>query len=175
MVVHVRSALAADVPAIEALLAPEVARGTVLPRVVEAAAFLVAVGPSGAIVGCVGLAGWSSEVVELGSLVSALPGQGVGQRLVDAVRVEAARRGASTVVALTGLRRWFERQGFEAHTVAPWQLARSMPVLLSSETPSLDAAVAHKAASACAVCPLLARCSQRLMVTRVALPVRQVA
>ena len=157
------------------MLAPEVAAGTVLPRVVVPEDFLVAVDEDDRLVGMVGLSWWSSDVIELGSLVSAVRGRGVGGRLVAAVFEVAAQKGARSVVALTALDGWFGRQGFHPRPVAPWALARQAPVLLASDSPWLESAVARKARSSCASCPLLARCRQHLMVRAVAVPARQVA
>lgn len=100
----IRRAQPRDVVAIERLLAPEVARGTVLPRVVDPRDFLV-----GDRV-CAALTPWSSTVVELGSVVSARPG--MGTLVVEAAVAEAAARGFAQVVVLTGLTEWFARRGF---------------------------------------------------------------
>jgi N-acetylglutamate synthase-like GNAT family acetyltransferase len=129
----IRRARAQDVPVIEALLAPEVKRGTVLPRQVDPEAFLV--GRSA----CAALTAWTSEVVELGSVVSARPG--MGTLVVEAACSEAAARGFRRVVVLTGLVEWFQRRGFQ-------------------KTRSLQA----ERAAHCAGCPRAARCTQTLMV-----------
>jgi len=170
-----RPARPTDRVAIEALLAPEVAAGTVLPRTVDPADFLVAELDGHGIVGVVGMASWTADVVELGSLVSSLRGRGVGQLLVDAVLRHAVEAGAESVVALTGLQAWFTRRGFVAHTVQPWALARRQPVLLSADRPRVDAAAAAKARTSCALCPHLASCAQHLMVRPVKKADRKVA
>lgn len=101
----IRRARPVDVPVIEALLAPEVQRGTVLPRPVDPDAFLV--GRSA----CAALIPWTPEVVELGSVVSAR--RGMGTLVVEAACAEAAARGFKRVVVLTGLVDWFARRGFQ--------------------------------------------------------------
>jgi N-acetylglutamate synthase-like GNAT family acetyltransferase len=100
----IRRARPGDVVAIERLMAPEVARGTVLPRAVDPRDFLV-----GEQV-CAALTPWSSTVVELGSVVSARPG--MGALVVEAALAEAAARGFAQVVVLTALTEWFARRGF---------------------------------------------------------------
>ena len=87
--VFVRAALAADVDAIRDLLAPEVEAGTILPRVVRPDDFLVAL-LDGEIVAAVAMTRWTDDVVELGSLVSARPGLGLGRAMVQAVLKKAA-------------------------------------------------------------------------------------
>jgi len=162
--VRVRPARLADEPAIRDLLAPAVAAGEVLPRAVVAGDFLVAEDPDG-IVGAVALTAWTDRVVELGSLVAARKGRGLGARLVQAALDEAARLGFQEVVALTALDKWFARRGFVVEPVAPWSLARSTPVLVQpplEDSPVLEATAA-KARRSCARCPRLARCQQVLM------------
>lgn len=154
-----RSALAEDIPAIEALMAPEIALGTLLPRVVRAGDFIVAC-RGGALVGAVALAPWSHEVAELGSLVALERGQGLGARLVEAAMEEARARGYREVVALTGVGGFFERQGFRSVPSAPWARARGCATLPVSGR--LEAAIAYKA-RVCAACPRLTCCEQTLL------------
>lgn len=141
----------ADIPAIQALMAPHVASGAVLPRVVVAADFLVA-RVQGRIEGCVALTPWTDEVIELGSLVSARPG--LGRLLVEAACDLAEARGCQQIVALTGVADFFLRCGFEPQPAAPWAVARGMV-----GGPPAVAAKARK----CAACPLLAGCAQTLL------------
>lgn len=109
----IRRAGPADVLDIQRLMAPEVERGTVLPRAVDPADFLV-----GEQV-CASLTPWSPSVVELGSVVSARPG--MGTLVVEAAVAEARARGFTRVVVLTALTGWFERRGFSTAN-APWPL-----------------------------------------------------
>ncbi len=155
----IRPAIAADVPAIRALMAPEIARGNLLPRAVDPADFLVAE-DDGELVGTVALSPWTEDVVELGSLVSALRGVGLGAALVEAAAEEAGRRGYDVVVALTGIAPFFERAGFERLRAAPWARARGCESL--SEGPLLDRAIAAKSRR-CAGCDRLGACAQTLL------------
>lgn len=148
---EVRAATEADIPAIQALMAPHIASGAVLPRIVVAADFLVA-RVQGRIEGCVALTPWTDEVIELGSLVSARPG--LGRLLVEAACDLAEARGCQQIVALTGVADFFLRCGFEPQPAAPWAVARGMV-----GGPPAVAAKARK----CAACPLLAGCAQTLL------------
>lgn len=150
----IRPATPADLPAIEALMAPHLESGALLPRHLRAEELLVAALPEGTLVGCVGLAPWTERVVELGSLVSAQPG--LGRRLVAAALGEAAARGHQSVVALSGLPGFFLRCGFQAEAIAPWALARGLH-------PGRRATADLRAkAGRCAACPRLAGCQQTL-------------
>ncbi len=102
----IRLADKTDLPLIEALLAPELARGTVLPRQVSPGNFLVGEAA------CASLTPWSTAVVELGSVVSHRPG--MGSLVVEAACAEANARGFSEVVVLTSLVEWFAQRGFVA-------------------------------------------------------------
>ena len=152
----VRSASPVDLNPIAALLAPEIAAGTVLPRGVRADEFLVAEAEDGALVGCVALAPWAAGVVELGALVAGMKGQGVGAALVRAALSRAEAEGYSAVVALTGAPGFFERQGFTPQAVAPHQLARARLRI------ARDEALDYKA-KVCAACPRLGGCAQTLL------------
>lgn len=160
MMLEVRPARAADRSAIEALLAPEIAAGTVLFREVDHDDFLVASEGSG-ILGAVALTPWSAAVAELGSLVSAAPGRGVGGALVRGVMDEARRRGHREIVALTGIPQFFERMGFTAQARTPHALARQEPSPRLLD-PGLEDAIAHKS-RCCVACPRLAACRQTLL------------
>jgi N-acetylglutamate synthase-like GNAT family acetyltransferase len=174
----VRDARPEDVRQIEAVMAPEVAAGRVLPRAVRADEFLVAEDPQGRIVGVVALAAWSAAVVELGSLVSAAQGRGLGALLVAAAVQEAARRGYTSIVALTSISGFFARNGFLSVADRPWARARGCGTLPVADFPELGEAVANKARR-CAACPRLAGCGQDLLVRRLPvahpLQVQQVA
>lgn len=167
----IRAATPSDIPAIEALMAPEVAEGTLLPRQVRAGDFLVAeLGE--ALVGAVALAPWSESVAELGSLVAARRGAGLGALLVEAAMDEAYSRGYTTVVALTGIPGFFERRGFGTLAAAPWARARGCATL--PVPPRLDQALGYKA-RVCAACPRLEGCAQVLLYRSTAAVARAVA
>lgn len=160
---RIRAAVDGDLPAIDALMAPHVASGLLLPRSAGAAAFLVADGPDG-IEGCVAVKPWTADVHELGSLVAARSGAGLGRQLVEAAALRARAEGAELLVALTGSPAFFERCGWRIQTDAPWARARGF-VAPAGALPELPAAVQHKSRS-CAACPRLAGCSQALLATR---------
>ncbi len=169
--VGIRLASPSDIPAIIALMEPEIAAGTLLPRVVRAGDFLVADG-HGALLGVVALAPWSEEVAELGSLVAGPRGQGLGAALVEAAMTEAAARGYTTVVALTGIAGFFERRGFSSVAAAPWARARGCATLPAPAR--LDQAIGYKA-RVCAACPRLEGCAQSLLCRSTASAARAVA
>ena len=169
--VVVRPARAEEGAVIAALMAPEIAAGNLLPRVVKPEDFLVATHGED-VVGAVGLGAWTDDVAELGSLVSAAPGRGVGVALVEAALAEAGARGYRTVVALTGIPGFFVRQGFDVARATPWARARGCETLPVS--PTLDRALSAKA-RICAACPRLAGCQQVLLAVSVAQALRAVA
>lgn len=169
--VEIRPASSADVPAIIALMAPEIASGALLPRVVRPGDFLVAE-REGALLGAVALAPWSDEVAELGSLVTGPRGLGLGVALVEAAMAEADARGYATVVALTGIPGFFERRGFGAVAAAPWARARGCETLPSPA--GLEAAIGYKA-RVCAACPRLDGCAQSLLCRATGAAARAVA
>ena len=163
----VRAAQAADVRAIERLLAPEVAAGTILDRPVAAGDFLVAEDPEG-LAGAVAMRPWTAAVVELGSLVSARPGRGIGGALCEAVTARAAREGYGLVVALTGAPSFFLRRRFQAWGETPREraLVGGAPGGCS-RADALGAAIGVQA-RACVACPKLTSCRQSLLVREVA-------
>lgn len=167
---HIRPAVLADLPELAALLAPEIARGTVLPRELDPADFLVAE-ERGALVGAVALTPWMGDVIELGALVAAVQGRGIGARLVEAAMARAGERGYGTVVALTGVPGFFERVGFSARAVAPWAVARREK---RRPDPDIGAAVVYKAGR-CAACARLGTCNQVLLSRAARVEVRKVA
>ncbi len=165
---RIEAATAADLPAIDALLAPHVARGLVLPRKAGADAFLVArqaPGRRGRIVGTVALTAWSDRVVELGSLAVDAPGLGLGARLVRAAEERAAALGFDRVVALTSSPGFFLRCGWQPSAHNPWARARALDA--EPANPVLSAALDRKAL-VCAACPRLSTCTQTMLVTSVA-------
>lgn len=161
---RVRAARPEDRREIERVLAPEIAAGTVLPRVVHSSEFLVAESADGRLLGVVACGSWSDSVLELGALVATERGAGVGRLLVQSLLARARRQGAHTVVALTAVPGFFERLGFVAQSTAPWSLARGGCAAGMSE--ELGEAVAYKAGR-CALCPKLQRCNQTLLAAAV--------
>ena len=167
--IALRPAMPGDAEAIEALLAPAVSRGAILPRVVASADFIVA-RQGTRLVGCVALTHQSSRVIELGSLVSTLSGVGLGRRLVEAATQRAATRGYDLIMALTAIPEFFQRTGFEAASHAPWITAREQlrlphPLPLA---PAPEAVAASRAkATTCRVCPRLGACAQTLVLRAV--------
>ncbi|RME22143.1 MAG: GNAT family N-acetyltransferase [Deltaproteobacteria bacterium] len=165
---RIEAATTPDLPAIDALLAPHIASGRVLPRKASADAFLVArqaPGHGGSIVGAVALTAWSDRVVELGSLAVDAPGLGLGTRLVRAAEERAAALGFDRVVALTSSPGFFLRCGWQPSAHSPWARARALDA--DPAPPMLSAALDRKA-QACAACPRLATCTQTMLVTSVA-------
>ncbi len=170
----IRPATLADVRFIDALMAPQVRVGKLLPRAVRPVDFLVAC-LARRIVGAVGLSGLSANTAELGSLVVAMSGRGIGRALVDAAMAEASARGLGTVVALTDEVGFFERCGFERASDTPWLRARTR-LGLASASPLYtadDVSAASEAKSAtCAACSRLAACRQSLLIRRTAVALR---
>jgi N-acetylglutamate synthase-like GNAT family acetyltransferase len=163
---QVRPAVAADAAAIQALMAPEVDAGRLLPRVFEAQDFLV-VELHGRVWGAVALQALSGEVAELCALVAGLRGVGIGGALVDAAMAWAGARGFRSVVALTNSPEFFTHAGFRYHPDAPWALARGEATRAAAPEPGDEVAAAArlKAGAHCAGCERLHRCTQ-WMVTR---------
>ncbi len=171
--ITVRPATPDDTAAIEALMAPEITRGTVLPRSVNTDDFLLAF-EGARLVGTVALTPQSSRIIELGSLVSTVAGVGLGQRLVEAAMVWAEIKGFDVVMALTAIPGFFERAGFRGASHAPWITARrklAMPHPLPL-IPCADAVEASRAKSTtCVDCPRLHACSQTMLLRPI--PARQ--
>jgi N-acetylglutamate synthase-like GNAT family acetyltransferase len=116
----VRPAQLSDVPALEALIAPFVAIGDLLPRsrydlCRHIKEYHVAVGPHDRIVGCVALKVYSLELAELAALAvhEGWQARGVGRALCEAVIAEARALGLGEVFALTRKPLFFTRLGFE--------------------------------------------------------------
>lgn len=173
MAPNVRPARAGDHFSVLRLVRREVARGTVLPHAFVPADFLVAE-EDGVVVGTLSMTSWTAGVWELGTVIAAEPGRGVGQALVAAGLEEAKERGAHSAVVLTGLPGWFSRQGFSAVGDTPWARARGlhMPEPAQEE---LGLAIAKKAAGSCRGCTRLGGCHQALLMVdlrpEVALPI----
>lgn len=115
----VRSALLADVPQLEALMAPYVATGDLLPRshydlCRHIKEYVVAQAPDGAIVGCGSLKIYSREFSEIAGLAvrEDSQGAGVGRALMDTLVAEARAQGLAEVLALTRKPAFFLRLGF---------------------------------------------------------------
>jgi amino-acid N-acetyltransferase len=144
-----RSATAADAPAIHALIASHLEEGHLLPRAldeltVHAPRFVVAVVSSRGddrVVGCAELAPLSRSVAEVRSLVVVRDGRGVGLggRMVDELGRRARREGYSRLCAFAHDARFFVALGFSIvpHTWIPDKIAHD-----------------------CAACPLFRACGQ---------------
>jgi N-acetylglutamate synthase-like GNAT family acetyltransferase len=167
-----RAAVEADRPIVEALIARELAAGTVLPRRFVPAEFLVLAGPSGEVLGCASFSRWGPGVVEVGTVIAAHPGGGLGRAVVEAALARVAAGGDDTAVVLTAVPGFFSRLGFTEVPDAPWARARRLPAVALGDA-ALTRAVSVKARKSCAACPHLAGCTQSLLVYRlpaVALP-----
>ena len=161
MTVTIRSALPADRAEVEQLVRRESAAGRVLPRAFVPSEFLVAE-VAGRVQGTLSMSVWSRDVLELGTVISALPGHRIGDRLVEAGLSLATRTGHGWAVVLTGIPGFFSRQGFTTVDATPWARARG-PVATASLEAGLDQAIGAKAAGSCVRCPFLGTCSQALM------------
>ncbi|MCB9727746.1 MAG: GNAT family N-acetyltransferase [Deltaproteobacteria bacterium] len=164
----VRAARSADIRAIEALMAPEVRAGKLLPRRVRAEDFLVACAGR-RLVGAVGVSAVTGHTAELGSLVVARRGLGIGRALVEAAMAEASARGLDTVIALSDAPEFFERCGFERAADTPWLRARAAIGLGAAVALHTDAdlgAASSARSQVCAACDRLAACRQSLLVRR---------
>ena len=114
----VRAAQLTDVEELEALLAPYVATGDLLPRsnydlCRHIKDYVVAAGPRG-IVGCASLKVYSRELGELGALAvhPDAQGAGVGRSLVEKLIAEARSMGLVNILALTRKPAFFLKLGF---------------------------------------------------------------
>jgi N-acetylglutamate synthase-like GNAT family acetyltransferase len=119
----VRPARAEDAGAIRAILAPQIAAGTILRRPFAPGGYLVAEDGAG-LVGAVAMRPWTSTVVELCGLVSARAGRGIGGALCEAVARRAAREGYGLVAVLTGAPGFFLRRRFQPVAATPQDRAR---------------------------------------------------
>jgi amino-acid N-acetyltransferase len=114
-----RAAALADVPQLEALIAPYVATGDLLPRsnydlCRHIKEYVVAQAPDGAIVGCGSLKVYSQTLGEIAGLAvhPDAQGGGVGRALVQALVAEARASGLSEILALTRKPAFFLKLGF---------------------------------------------------------------
>ncbi len=147
-----RTATAADAPALHALIASHLEEGHLLPRALDeltthAPRFVVAVVASKSgdrIVGCAELAPLSGPVAEVRSLVVGRDARGVGLggRMVDELGRRARREGFSRLCAFAHDPRFFVGLGFSIvpHTWVPEKIAHD-----------------------CASCPLFRACGQYAM------------
>jgi amino-acid N-acetyltransferase len=147
--IGLRTASAADVPAIATLIAAHLEEGRLLPRSVSdltahADRFVVAE-RRGRIVGCAELAPLSGRVAEVRSLVvdHRARGLGVGRRLVAELQRRAAVAGYEQLCAFGHDAAFFVRLGFSIvpHTWVPEKIARD-----------------------CVGCALFRRCGQHALV-----------
>jgi len=115
----VRPAALADVPQLEALMAPFVATGDLLPRsnydLCRHIKEYVVVEAGGEIVACGALKIYSVTLAEVAALAvrDDWQGRGLGKRVVEALTVEARAQGLAEVLALTRKPDFFYRLGFE--------------------------------------------------------------
>lgn len=115
----VRGATLADVPALEALMAPYVATGDLLPRsnydlCRHIKEYVVAAEPEGGVVGCGSLKIYSHDLAEVAGLAvrADAQGGGVGRALMTALVAEARTHGIAEVLALTRKPAFFLKLGF---------------------------------------------------------------
>lgn len=133
-----RTAVAADAPALHALIATHLDEGRLLPRTMgeladHAHRFVVAmqgdksVAQGDRIVGCAELAPLSASVAEVRSLVVAREARqsGLGYRMVDELGRRARRDGFARLCAFAHDPRFFVRLGFSIvpHTWVPEKIA----------------------------------------------------
>lgn len=114
-----RPARIADMAQVELLVNGFAARGLMLPKTLDQLnrsfrEFVVAVDPSGRVLGCAALRVYTAQLAELGSLAvhEAAHGLGVGRKLVEAIEAEARLLGVGTVFALTLQDGFFHRLGY---------------------------------------------------------------
>lgn len=155
-----RAAVAADAPALHALIASHLEEGRLLPRTLDeltihAPRFVVAVAATsdmargaavdGQIVGCAELAPLSQDVAEVRSLVVSRDARrlGVGVRMVEELSLRARREGYSRLTAFAHDPAFFVRRGFSIvpHTWVPEKIAHD-----------------------CNTCPLFRNCGQYAIV-----------
>src|SRR6478735_2336823 len=144
-----RAAVAADAPALHALIAAHLEEGRLLPRrldelTVHAPRFVVAVAGD-QIVGCAELAPLSKEVAEGRSLVASRDARklGAGARMVEELAYRARRDGYDRLCAFAHDPAFFVHRGFSIvpHTWVPEKIAHD-----------------------CVACPLFRNCGQYAIV-----------
>jgi amino-acid N-acetyltransferase len=130
-VAALRAAVAADAPALHALIAAHLEEGRLLPRTLgeladHAHRFVVAV-RGARIVGCAELAPLSAAVAEVRSLVVSRDARqsGLGHRMIDELGRRARREGFARLTAFAHDPRFFVRLGFSIvpHTWVPEKIA----------------------------------------------------
>jgi amino-acid N-acetyltransferase len=151
-----RTATAADAPALHALISAHLSEGHLLPRALgdlqrHAGRFVVC-DVDGELMACAELAPLSANVAEVRSLVVSRDFRRVGlaARLLGEIRARARAAGFETLCAFTHDPRFFVRQNFSI-----------VPHLWLPE----------KIATDCLTCPFFRRCAQYAMV----LPLRAIA
>lgn len=129
--VKVRSAAAADVEAILALIDLNVPSGELLPRTADfvtlnADHFLVAE-RDGRVVGCVHLDEYAPSLAEVRSLAVSpdAQGAGVGGALVESLERLARMRGYTTLFAVSNSGDFFRRRGYEERHIPELDRERS--------------------------------------------------
>ena len=129
--VKVRSAAAADVEAIVALIDLNVPSGELLPRTADfvtlnADHFLVAE-RNGRVVGCVHLEEYAPSLAEVRSLAVSpdAHGAGVGVALVEALERLARVRGYTTLFAVSNSGDFFRRRGYAERHIPELDRERS--------------------------------------------------
>jgi len=117
--VALREAVLADVPQLEALMAPYVQTGDLLPRsnydlCRHIKEYVVAEAAAGEVIGCGSLKVYSRELAELAALAvrADWQGTGVGGALLAALIAEARAHGLAEVLALTRKPAFFLKAGF---------------------------------------------------------------
>lgn len=157
-----RPAVAADAPALLALIAAHLEEGRLLPRtldelVIHAPNFVVAVEPATSsdrpdrILGCAELAPLSQTVAEVRSLVVSADARrlGLGAKMVEALSATARVKGYTKLSAFAHDPAFFVRRGFSIvpHTWVPEKIAKD-----------------------CIACPLFRNCGQYAVVQELAQP-----
>ena len=137
-VTTLRAAVAADAPALHALIVAHLEEGRLLPRTLSELAdhaprFVVAIqgeqvaGQGARIVGCAELAPLSKAVAEVRSLVVSHDARqsGLGHRMVEELGRRARREGFARLCAFAHDARFFVRMGFSIvpHTWVPEKIA----------------------------------------------------
>lgn len=131
-VTTLRAAVAADAPALHALIAAHLEEGRLLPRTLgeladHAPRFVVAIQGDNNVVGCAELAPLSKAVAEVRSLVVSHDARqsGLGHRMVEELSRRARREGFARVCAFAHDARFFVRMGFSIvpHTWVPEKIA----------------------------------------------------
>jgi amino-acid N-acetyltransferase len=126
-----RAAVAADAPALHALIVAHLEEGRLLPRrldelTVHASRFIVAVAGD-QVVGCAELAPLSKEVAEVRSLVVSREARalGAGARMVEELASRARREGYDRLCAFAHDPAFFVHRGFSIvpHTWVPEKIA----------------------------------------------------